>query len=81
VYAITILRFKFLEILPAGTASFIRKLPQGFLLWMPEQNRQMESGSRKAPGTRPGSPLYRQLAQVWPDLEKVTGRAEGALAH
>jgi PAS domain S-box-containing protein len=72
VFAITILRFKFLDILPTATAAFVKNLPDGFLLLDAEgQVVSLNPATEKIMGQTKSLITGQRLSKVWPELDKI----------
>jgi PAS domain S-box-containing protein len=72
VYSFTVIRFKFMDILPAATDAFLKRLPDGFLLL--DGDGSVVS-LNPATGSIIGQDITgvkdRKLASFWPELDKI----------
>ncbi|MBN1188866.1 MAG: PAS domain S-box protein [Dehalococcoidales bacterium] len=72
IYAVTILRFKFMDILPTATESFLEKLPDGFLLLDAEGLIvSLNPATEKIIGQDIHILKGCKLASIWPELDEA----------
>jgi PAS domain S-box-containing protein len=72
VYAVTIIRFKFMEILPVATNAFLKTLPDGFLLLDADGLIvSLNPATGRIIGQETAALKDRKLASIWPELDKV----------